>query len=230
MTKFYNNVKSRLNKKGINGFTKADYLEAAEQLEIVDLDDVTTEQILDGVELLESKRSSQVGSAIAPTTAQTLVHHQETETLIQDETEDEGVQAIAPSEYDQAGELATVKDKSELVASTAQSMGIELQLSEIQNIASNMDYSGDSLSESIADIRAAITTFVEYKAQINQQKINHMITEVRATVTQRNKETSQRLNNGLSQIANDIKEANTDFKSQVKSALQCFAIPANKTS
>lgn len=57
-----------------------------------------------------------------------------------------------------------------------------------------------------------------------------MIDEVRATVTQRNKETSQRLNNGLSQIAKDIKEADTDFKSQVKSALQCFAIPANKTS
>lgn len=57
-----------------------------------------------------------------------------------------------------------------------------------------------------------------------------MITEVRATVNQRNKETSQRLNNGLGQIAKDIKEADTDFKSQVKSALQCFAIPANKAS
>lgn len=180
--------------------------------------------------ITQDYQTTEIVSAIVPTTPQTLVQHQEDETLTQEEIENDGMQAIAPLEYDQAGELATVEDKSELVASTAQSMGIELQLSEIQNIASNMDYSGDSLSESIADIRAAITTFVEYKAQINQQKINHMITEVRATVTQRNNETSQRLNSGLSQIANDIKEADTDFKSQVKSALQCFAIPANKAS
>lgn len=173
----------------------------------------------------------QTASAIAPIVdelpAQVFSQIQESETFIEEELEEE---EVLEGEYDQAGELATVEDKSELVASTAQSMGIELQLSEIQNIASNMDCSGDSLGESIAHIRAAITTFVEYKAQVNQQKINHMITEVRATVNQRNKETSQRLNNGLSQIAKDIKEADTDFKSQVKSALQCFAIPTNKAS
>lgn len=188
---------------------------------------------------------SQTISAIAPIVdtppVQPLAQIQRSEIFAEEELEEEElteiyeeeeqeINAIAPLDIDQAGELATVEDKSELVASTAHSMGIELQLSEIQNIASNVDYSGDSLGESIADIRAAITTFVEYKAQVNQQKINHMITEVRATVNQRNKETSQRLNNGLSQIARDIKEGDTDFKSQVKSALQCFAIPANKAS
>ncbi len=187
---------------------------------------------------------SQTISAIAPIVdtppAQRLTQIQRSEIFAEEELEeeelteiyeeDEEVNAIAPLEHNQAGELATVEDKSELVASTAQSMGIELQLSEIQNIASNIDYSGDSLDESIADIRAAITTFVEYKAQVNQQKINHMITEVRATVNQRNQETSQHLNNGLGQIAKDIKEADTDFKSQVKSALQYFAIPTNKAS
>ena len=184
---------------------------------------------------------SQTVSAIAPVVdvspnAQPLAQIQDSEIFTEQDSEDENITEVeeeevtapAPVEYGQAAELATVEDKSELVASTAVSMGIDLQLSEIQNIASNIDYSGDSLGESIADIRAAITTFVEYKAQINQQKINHMITEVRATVNQRNQETSQHLNNGLGQIAKDIKEADTDFKSQVKSALKCFAIPANK--
>ncbi|MHC5715777.1 MAG: hypothetical protein ACYTXE_36275 [Nostoc sp.] len=254
MSKFYNNVKSRLNKKGIKGLTKTDYLLAAEYLGIEDLDKATTEQIIAGVDYLMGKQSTQLVSPVQseeiisldnaeseeniPNSEvfQSITPLEDIETESYEELEDEEVTAMpaavnyAPLDIDQAGELATVEDKSELVASTAQSMGIELQLSEIQNIASNMDCSGDSLGESIADIRAAITTFVEYKAQVNQQKINHMITEVRATVTQRNKETSQRLNNGLSQIANDIKEADTDFKSQVKSALQCFAIPANKTS
>jgi len=252
MSKFYNNVKSRLNKKGIKGLTKTDYLLAAEYLGIEDLDNATTEQIIAGVDYLMGKQSTQLVSTVknlenlSPDSIeyqdgeenisesevfQSITPLEEVETESYEELEEELEEdEVLEGEYDQAGELATVEDKSELVASTAQSMGIELQLSEIQNIASNVNYSGDSLGESIADIRAAITTFVEYKAQVNQQKINHMITEVRATVNQRNKETSQRLNNGLSQIAKDIKEADTDFKSQVKSALKCFAIPANKTS
>ncbi|MHC5821935.1 MAG: hypothetical protein ACYT04_40240 [Nostoc sp.] len=184
---------------------------------------VETQEIIsvDNAESEESISDSEVFQSITPLEEVEAESWEESDEELEEEEVLEG-------DYDQASELATVEDKSELVASTAVSMGIELQLSEIQNIASNMDYSGDSLGESIADIRAAITTFVEYKAEINQQKINHMITEVRATVNQRNKETSQRLNNGLSQIAKDIKEADTDFKSQVKSALQCFAIPANK--
>ena len=186
---------------------------------------------VDTPELEESISDSEVFQSITPL--------EEIETESYEELEEDGEEELtamptavnyAPLEYDQVGELATIEEKSELVASTAVSMGIELHLSEVQNIASNLDYSGDSLDEGIADIRAAITTFVEYKAQVNQQKINHMIGEVRATVNQRNKETSQRLNNGLSQIAKDINEANTDFKSQVKSALQCFAIPTNKAS
>jgi len=202
MSKFYSNVKSRLNKKGIKGLTKSDYLLAAEYLGIEDLDNATTEQIIAGVDYLMGKQSSQLVSTVESEEIisvdnadseesisdsevfQSITPLEEVETQsyeeLEEELEDE-VNAMpaavnyAPLEHSQAGELATVEDKSELVASTAVSMGIELQLSEIQNIASNVDCSGDSLGESIADIRAAITTFVEYKAQINQQKINHMI-------------------------------------------------------
>ncbi len=132
--------------------------------------------------------------------AQPLTQLQEPEIYAEEEIEEEEVNAMpaavnhVPLDTDQAGELLAVQDKADLVASTAESMGIELQLNEVTNIASNLDYSGDSLNESIGDIRTAITAFVEYKAQINQQKINHMIDEVRATVNQRNQETSGRLN------------------------------------
>jgi hypothetical protein len=154
----------------------------------------------------------------------------ETESLEEEEEVNAMPTAVnyALSEISQAGELLAVQDKADLVASTAESMGIQLQLSEVDNIASNLDYSGDSLNEGIGDIRSAITAFVEYKAQINQQKINHMIGEVRAAVNQHNQQTSQHLNNGLSQIAKDINQADTDFKSSVRQALKCFAIPANK--
>jgi hypothetical protein len=140
----------------------------------------------------------------------------------------EDVQDIALLEIDQPGQSLALQEKSELVASTAQSMGIELQLSEVENIASHIEYSGDSLDEGINDIQSAITAFIEYKAQVNQQKIDNMIDEVRQVVNARNANTSQHLNNGLNQIAKDIKQANSDFKSSVKTALKCFSIPTIK--
>ncbi|MBW4571519.1 MAG: hypothetical protein KME31_26935 [Tolypothrix carrinoi HA7290-LM1] len=217
MSKFYNNVKSKLNKKGIKGLTKTDYLLAAEHLGIEDLDNPSTEEINAGVNYLMKKQSSEL------TTIENLQYD-----VLANDSLNEDAQAIALSEINQAGDLLAIQDKADLVASTAESMGIQLQLSEVDNIASNLDYSGDSLDEGIDDIRSAITAFVEYKAQINQQKINHMIGEVRAAVNQHNQQTSQHLNNGLSQIAKDINQADTDFKSSVRQALKCFAIPANK--
>jgi hypothetical protein len=180
----------------------------------------------------QTHNSSEIVSAIAPMVnaspvQESLSQYQESETSTEQEIEDEELNAI-PSPDNEVSHAIALQDKSDKVASTAESMGIELHLNEVTNIASNLDYSGDSLFEGIDDIRSAITAFVEYKAQINQQKINHMIGEVRATVNQRNQETSQHLNNSLSQIAKDINQADTDFKSTVRQALKCFAIPANK--
>ncbi|MBN3944950.1 MAG: hypothetical protein HWQ38_00015 [Nostoc sp. NMS7] len=81
---------------------------------------------------------SQTATAIAPVvnappSIQPLTQLQESETFIEEELEDEEVSAIedeevnamptavnyAPLDIDQAGELATIEDKSELVASTA---------------------------------------------------------------------------------------------------------------
>lgn len=131
--------------------------------------------------------------------------------------------------YQQSKHLTCAEFLADLVTATAHNMGIELRLSEVESIASNLDYSADSLEEGIEDIESAITAFVEYKAQVNQEKINRMITQVRSTVSQRNEETSQRLNNGLNQIARDIQQGNTDFKSSIRSALKCFAVPTEKT-
>lgn len=176
-------------------------------------------------------------NAIASPTSKTITHYQEVETLTQEEIQEEELDILTPVEEsiespeyeeDEVSAIA-LAEKADLVTATAQDMGIELKLSEVESIASDLDYSGDSLEEGISNIESAITAFVEYKAQVNQQKINHMIDEVRATVSQRNQETSQHLNNGLNQIAQDIKQANTDFKSSVRSALKCFAIPTDQT-
>jgi hypothetical protein len=58
MSKFYNNVKSRLNKQGYTGFVKDDYTEACNAVGVINPDNPSTEQINAGVVYLISKRSS----------------------------------------------------------------------------------------------------------------------------------------------------------------------------
>ncbi|KYC40709.1 hypothetical protein WA1_24010 [Scytonema hofmannii PCC 7110] len=66
MSKFYNNVKSRLTKQGYSGFVKNDYLEAAKHLGIIDLENPTTDQIKAGVDYLINKQSSQISIDVTP--------------------------------------------------------------------------------------------------------------------------------------------------------------------
>jgi hypothetical protein len=127
----------------------------------------------------------------------------------------------------QSSELATTT-KNELVSSTAQNMGITLDTSEISLIAENINDSTDTLEQDIDTIKAAIIAFVKHKAMVSQQKINNLITEVREVVSEKNQENSQLLSDGLTNINNDIQEANKQFKSNVKKALAAFTIPTIK--
>jgi ribosomal protein L11 len=228
--KFTNNVRARLYKQGYQGFTKDDYTTAALTVNCDDLNNPTKDQLSQAVDYFKVKATSQLSVIDVEDIAemQTTAPPVNEENQPQQGIEQSEIQPLACEDDSEVTALA-LQEKSELVASTAQSMGIELQLSEVENIASHIEYSGDSLDEGINDIQSAITAFIEYKAVINQQKINRMITEVRGTIHQRNQENSQELNNGLSQIAQDIKQANTALKIQVKSALSCFSIPAIKT-
>ena len=275
MTKFYNNVKVRLNRKGIKGISKAEYLVAAEHLGISDLDDVTTEQIIAGVGYLMDKFSNESAS-LSPSdlaTTQTeevskieseLEQPEETalprehsaniiseataldceenlEDIAHETTEPQpsieqndlqampaAREAIACEDDPPEATAIELPEKSELVANTAHHMGIVLDTQEVESIAHNVNYATDSLESDIDAIESAIMAYVEHKAAISQQKINQMVDTVRRTVQQNNAENSQLLSDGLHSINQEIKQANTNFKSSVKTALKAFAIPPSK--
>ena len=123
-----------------------------------------------------------------------------------------------------------VSPKNELVASTADQMGIVLDASEISLIAENINHSSDDFDQDIDAIKSAIMAFINHKAMINQSKINELIHEVREVVSEKNSENSQLLSDGLRSINSDIQEANKQFKSSVRSCLSAFDIPALKAS
>lgn len=122
-----------------------------------------------------------------------------------------------------------LQEKSELVASTANDMGITLSIEEVTAIAENFDYASVNSDYEIAEIESAITAFVQHKAQVTKQKITNMVQGVRETVTRLDHENSQLLNDGLREINNDIKRGTERFKSQVRTSLKAFVLPPSKT-
>ncbi|WP_414529521.1 hypothetical protein [Nodularia chucula] len=121
-----------------------------------------------------------------------------------------------------------LQETSELVAQTANNMGISLSIEEVTAIAENFDYASENSDYEISEIESTITAFVHHKAQVTKQKITNMVQGVRETVTRLDNENSQLLNDGLREINNDIKRGSQKFKSQVRTALKVFALPPSK--
>ncbi len=124
----------------------------------------------------------------------------------------------------------TTQSQSQLITTTAEQMGIVLDASEISLIAENINNSSDDFDQDIDAIKSAIMAFISHKAMLNQSKINELINEVREAVGAKNSENSQLLSEGLRSINQDIQEANKQFKSNVKTCLSAFDIPALKAS
>lgn len=124
--------------------------------------------------------------------------------------------------------MITKQETSNLVANTAEEMGITLSLSEVTAIAEDFEYSSDNADNDLEEIRQAITAFVQHKAQITQQKITNIVSEVREAIHTMDAENSQLLNDGLRSISQDIKRGSDRFRQQTRQALKVFELPPSK--
>ncbi|TVP62441.1 MAG: hypothetical protein EA343_11050 [Nodularia sp. (in: Bacteria)] len=275
MTKFYNNVKVRLNRKGIKGISKAEYLVAAEHLGISDLDDVTTDQIIAGVDYLTDKFSNESASLSPSDLATTQTEEvskieskleQPEETALprehsaniisevtaldcEEDLEDIAHETTEPQPSIEQSEMQAMpaareaiaceddppeataielQETSELVASTAESMGIALNLEDVTAIAENFDYASTNSDDELEEIKTAITAFVQHKAALSRQKIQHIVQEVKQTIHNLDAENSELLNDGLRSISQDIKSGSERFRQQTRQALKVFALPPSK--
>ncbi|MBE9053442.1 hypothetical protein IQ243_24145 [Nostocales cyanobacterium LEGE 11386] len=154
--------------------------------------------------------------------------HEANELQLKPSIEQSEMPAIASEDEPEETAIA-LQEKSELVASTANDMGITLSIEEVTAIAENFDYASVNSDYEIAEIESAITAFVQHKAQVTKQKITNMVQGVKETVTRLDNENSQLLNDGLREINNDIKRGSQKFKSSVRTALKAFALPPSKT-
>jgi hypothetical protein len=121
-----------------------------------------------------------------------------------------------------------LQETSELVASTAESMGIALNLEDVTAIAENFDYASTNSDDELEEIKTAITAFVQHKAALSRQKIKHIVQEVKQTIHNLDAENSELLNDGLRSISQDIKSGSERFRQQTRQALKVFALPPSK--
>lgn len=156
-----------------------------------------------------------------------IQHFVDTNTAITNVSSSQILESEQETEETQPARLATAT-QSQLITTTADTMGIVLNAGEIAEIATNINDSTDSFESEIDAIRNAILAYVQHKSLIAQSKINQMVNDVRKVVSDENRANSMLLSNGLVSINQDIQEANKDFKSNVSKALTAFAIPAVK--
>jgi hypothetical protein len=208
MPKFYENVKSRLNKKGVRGISKTDYEHLSIKLGVTDNDLASTDQIIQGVEYFTNKMHGQLSATITTPDNECLM------------TDDESPSEIVVSQ----SEMIDTLNKGSIV-SIGQDMGVVLSDSDVDAVASSLNQYGDDLTDSLADIRYAITQFIHHKYKENRRNINSMMDSVRVSMSESNQELSRELSNGLTGIAEDINKSNTDFKSSIARNLQKFSVP-----
>ena len=123
--------------------------------------------------------------------------------------------------------LATAT-KSELVASSANSLGVVLNTSEIELIASNFNSSSEDLTDSLEEIKSAIVAFIQYKVSLNSQKISETLEEISQVAADGFSQNSEQLTTGLQGINSQLQEQTKNFKSKVKSTLAAFKVPSLK--
>ncbi|MFM6911765.1 MAG: hypothetical protein ACKPKW_21905 [Dolichospermum sp.] len=148
------------------------------------------------------------------------------ETLIT-EDDDSAIAVPSPNETitNEPAPLATT-NKSELIASTAGKLGIELSIADIELIAQNVNYSSDDLRESLEEIKSAIIAFVRHKIALNSQKIDDTLQEITQVAADGFNQNSEQLTTGLKQLNRQLVQQSTDFKSKIKATLSVFQLPA----
>lgn len=250
MSKFYNNVKSRLNKKGIKGFTKADYLLAAEHLEISDLDNVTTEQIIAGVNYLMNKQSNELATVEEPVKS---LHSEDIATELLDKSsvnslltsdysidfasesqneelvsDTDGMQAIALPEINQVGQTLAVTnaDKQALVSTQSIALGFELSEQECLVVADSVDDVFSDYASFLTSVTSAIRGYVDHRFDEVESALDTNAHAVRSHIADRATRLNQKVENFSTNVKADIGGIRQNIKSSKASILSRFALPS----
>ena len=201
-------IQSRLSRQGLK-ISLGEIKEQCDRL-IPDIENPTDQEILNVSEFFLSSATS-LAVVDDVTTEQTAVEELETS---EDALNTENQTALATA------------TKSELVASTAINLGIELSTIEINQIADNFDAGSDDFSATLEQVKGAIIAYVQHRIATNNQRIVDTINEISQIASDGFADNSQTLSDGFKHLNQQLQQQSTDFKSKLAGTLSRFQLPA----
>jgi len=122
--------------------------------------------------------------------------------------------------------IATASTKSEIIATAAETLGIQLSTAEIDQIADNFDAGSDDFTQTLEQVKGAIIAYVQHKIASNNQRIVNTINEISQVASNGFEENSQTLSDGLKHLNQQLIQQSADFKSKLTGTLSRFQLPA----
>lgn len=147
-------------------------------------------------------------------------------TTVSEAIEDK-VLAENPMSFETAGENArTVNAEVRgMVGFKAQAMGIQLAESQIDGIASQIDASGHSFSETLAAIENALITYIDYQHSQEASQVNSMLERVTERVAVKNHAIHQQLNDGINEFTDNLHTVEREQKKITDTLLLRLKVP-----
>ena len=217
-TKFYATTKSRLNRLGYKGFSKEDYLQAADSIGVKDLNNPTNEELTQAVQFLSNQRDK-ANSVLTPSDSG-LIEVTEPQVISVPEISDEQVTPVEQQTPPESSSMTTTdKEIRGMVNYKAAEMGIQLAASEVEVIAEQIDSSGSSFSETIRDIESALIGYIDYRKTNQSTEVSQMIDRVTSRVAEANQSVSQEFSNGVREIKSALEVADQQQKRDLSTIL-----------
>lgn len=113
----------------------------------------------------------------------------------------------------------------DMVSFKAVSMGIAIAENQIDIIASQIDATGSSFSETISEIENALIAYVDYQHSEESYQIDSMLTRVISRVASKNEAINQQLTNGISDFTQNLQDLEIAQKKIAGNILTRLKVP-----
>ncbi|OYE02725.1 hypothetical protein [Nostoc sp. 'Peltigera membranacea cyanobiont' 232] len=147
-------------------------------------------------------------------------------TTVSEAIEDK-VLAENPVSFETAGEnaLTVNAEVRGMVGFKAQTMGIQLAESQIDGIASQIDASGHSFSETLAAIENALIAYIDYQHSQEASQVDSMLERVTERVAVKNHAIHQQLNDGIHAFTDNLHTVEREQKKITGTLLLRLKVP-----
>lgn len=137
------------------------------------------------------------------------------------------VLAENPVSFETAGEnaLTVNAEVRGMVGFKAQAMGIQLAESQIDGIASQIDASGNSFSQTIAEIENALIAYIDYQHSQEASQVDSMLERVTERVAGKNYAIHQQLSDGINEFTDNLRTVEREQKKITDTLLLRLKVP-----